>query len=64
MADFHIQNEGSVFLFVPLNDTARVWVDESLAPESWQMFGDAVAIEHRYIGPIVDGAIADGFVVE
>ncbi len=64
MADFYVQNEGSVFLLRPLNDAAREWLEGAIAVEDWQKFGDAVAIEHRCIGPIIQGATADGFVVE
>jgi len=38
------------------------WVAEHL-PTDATWFGGAVVVEHRYIGPIIGGAIGDGLVV-
>lgn len=62
-ADFTVQNEGSIFLLRPLTEAARDWVAEHI-PADAQTFGDAIVIEHRYIGDIVDGAQRDGLTVE
>ena len=63
LTDFFVQNAGSIFLLRPLTDAAREWIDEHI-PDDAQTFGDAIAVEHRYIAPIVTAAIADGLVVE
>jgi hypothetical protein len=63
VADFFVQNEGSLFLLRPLTDAAHEWVGEHI-PEDAQTWGDAIVIEHRYIAPIVTAAVADGLVVE
>ncbi len=60
--DFELSGGGTVYLLRPLARAARVWVEEHLpADATW--FGGAVVVEHRYIGPIIGGAIADGLVV-
>jgi hypothetical protein len=62
--DLYVQNEGSIFLLRPLSDAGRDWIADNVCAESWQMFGDAIAVEHRFIGDIVSGAQHDGLVVE
>ena len=60
--DFEVSGGGTVYLLRPLTRQARVWVDEHLpADATW--FCGAVVVEHRFIGPIVGGAIGDGLVV-
>ena len=64
--DFHLENHGSLFLLRPLNSVAKDWMDEHLPidnPET-QFWGDAIVIEPRYVGPIVDGIIGDGLVLQ
>ena len=60
--DFKVQNHGSIFLLRPRTPAANVWVSEHL-PEDAQSFGDAIAIEHRFISDIVRGIQGDGLVV-
>lgn len=61
-ADLQIQNEGSIFLLHQLTQIGRDWVDEHIGEEA-QRFGKAIVVEHRYIGDIAAGAIADGLTV-
>ena len=63
MADFRVQNEGTIALLYPLTDAARDWVAVHI-PEDAQRFGNAIVVEHRYIFDIIDGATADGLIVE
>ena len=60
--DFKVQNEGNIYLLLPVSEQARAWVEEHL-PEDRQYFGRAVVVEHRYIGDIVGGIQAEGLVV-
>lgn len=56
--DFYVESHGSIFLLRPRNDAARSWIDDNLYTDEDnrpQWFGDAVAIEHRYIDDIVIG---------
>ena len=52
----------SVYLLTPLNEQATDWINENLCLEGWQWQGNSAAIEHRYIGDIVEGMINDGLV--
>jgi len=61
--DFEVQDEGSICLLRPLTDAAKTWVGEHI-PDDAQWFGNAVAVEHRFIEPIVVGIVADGLEVE
>jgi predicted thioesterase len=64
-ADFFVTGEGpftTVYLLHSLTDAAREWVAEHL-PEDAQRLGNAIAVEHRYIGDIVCGARNDGLAV-
>jgi hypothetical protein len=63
MTDFTVENHGSVFLLQPHTPEATDWVTQNLNVEHWQKFGNAVAVEHRYIVDIVDGVQGDGLTV-
>lgn len=60
--DFACENHGTIFLLRPLSTDAFAWIDENLSADR-QMFGNAVAIEHRYIQPILVGIHEAGLVV-
>ena len=60
--DFEISGGGSVYLLHPLTPAARDWIAEHLPADAMRL-GDAVAVEWRYIGDIVGGAIGDGLQV-
>lgn len=54
--DLSVQNEGTIFLLRPLTDAGAAWIGENLVAEDVQWFGDALCVEHRYIGEIVQAA--------
>jgi hypothetical protein len=60
--DFRCENHGSIFLLHPLGESAQSWIAENL-PSDVQWFGRAVAIEHRFIWPILEGIQNDGLAV-
>lgn len=60
--DFTVSGGGTIYLLHPNTLKAQVWVNEHL-PEDRQTFGNAVAVEHRYIGDVVDGIRSDGLTV-
>jgi hypothetical protein len=64
MADFRIEDHGSVCLIRPLTDAAREWLEENCRPEPWQWLGGAMATEPRLVFGITDGITADGLSVE
>jgi hypothetical protein len=61
--DFTVSGGGSVYLLQPLTEAARDWCAEHI-PADAQTWGGAIAVEHRYIGPLVDGIAGDGLTVE
>jgi len=60
--DFRCENHGSLFLLFPLTQHAHSWIEEHL-PEDVQWFGNAVAVEHRYIWTILGGIQDAGLAV-
>ncbi len=64
MADIEVKNEGTVVLLIPMSSEGKAWIDENLQLESWQWYGNAAAIEARYVDPIVQGMQDDGLEVQ
>lgn len=62
MDDFTVTGDGSLYILTPNTPAAEEWVDEHI-PQDSMWFGTGVAVEHRYIGPIVEGIVADGLSV-
>lgn len=60
--DFTIENCASVILLRPLTPAAKQWLTDHM-PDDAQYFGDAVAIEPRYLEDVVDGLTNDGLTV-
>ena len=58
--DVQIENEGCVFMFHVLTDTAREWVNENVGLESWQWLGRAFSVEHRFAEDLASGMQEDG----
>ena len=63
MADFHIQNEGSIVILYPHGREAQEWIEEHL-PADAQRWGTGIVIEPRYLEDILNGIRADGLEVE
>jgi hypothetical protein len=60
-ADFSVENHGTIVLLRPLSAECEEWVEERVGNEETLTFGGAVAVEPRYIAPIVEALIAEGF---
>ena len=59
LADFDLQNEGSVVLLHPLSPRAVAWVNENIGQDNgYQPMWPSVLCEARYVEPILKG-IAD-----
>ena len=58
--DVNLDDQGNVFLFTPISRIAKEWVAQHLSLEGWQWMGNSFGIEHRFVGPIVNGMQADG----
>jgi hypothetical protein len=61
MADLLVHGGGTVYLLRPVSPAGAAWVEQHI-PDDATWFGGAVAVEHRFIGPIVEGATGDGLV--
>jgi hypothetical protein len=64
-ADFTVQGRpgDSVFLLCPQTEAASTWIEEHI-PSDAMFLGSAVAVEHRYIGDIIEGIQSDELTVE
>lgn len=63
MADLCIENHGSIFLLRAESDLGHDWIAEHI-PADAMTWGGAIAVEHRFIGAIAEGATNDGLTVE
>lgn len=54
------ENHGSLILVRPHTFEARDWLEEMTDGE-W--FADALVVEPRYLGPLVEGMVEAGFTV-
>ena len=62
MSDFSLQDEGSIVLLRMHTPVAQAWVEDHICePTYWTPH--AIVIEHRYIGDVLEGIIADGLEV-
>ena len=62
MRDFAVTNHGSTILIAALSEPALAWCAEHL-PTDAQTWGGTYVVEHRYIGDILAGIVADGLTV-
>ena len=60
MPDLRVDIHGTIVLLTPLTAKAGRWIDDNVEIESWQRFGDVIAVEPRYVGGLIAGAIQDG----
>ena len=62
--DFHVRNEGSIFILSANTGAARSWVEDHIPEDAqrWGRFG--VVVEHRFIADIVAGIQGDGLSVQ
>jgi hypothetical protein len=62
-ADIELYGAGdSVALLIPRSDAGRAWIEENLPHDAPRM-GKGVAVEARYLAPIIDGMLGDGLAI-
>jgi hypothetical protein len=61
--DIDLTLHGNIALITPLIDVVQTWVSEHLEHEESRWWGPALAVEPRYLGPIVAGMADRGLVV-
>ena len=59
-ADVQIENHGSIFLFTPMNETAREWMRANIYDPI--LYGSSWAVEHRYAWDLAEGMKQDGLI--
>jgi len=57
--DVFVHDEGTVFLLEPRSNRGEDWLQENLAGDPPRL-GKSYAVEHRYVGDIVEGMLVDG----
>ena len=57
--DLLVRGEGSIYLLRPASRRGQRWIDEHVSDDHQEWAG-AIVVEHRFIGDIVRGAIANG----
>jgi hypothetical protein len=62
MVDLAVEYYGSLYLLQPLTEEALDWLHRHVA-EGAQWFFTGLVVEPRYVGDIIQGAIADGLQV-
>jgi hypothetical protein len=64
MTDLTVESHGSIALVTPLTPLGETWLQENTVTEGWQWLGKSLGVDHRYIIPLLEGAIQDGLEVE
>lgn len=62
-ADIVVESHGSVVSFQLVSQSAREWVEEFVATESWQFLGDRLCIDWRFADGLKNAALDAGLVV-
>jgi hypothetical protein len=57
--DFLVSGEGTIYLLSPVSPEAKSFATEAFYDAHW--FGNSIAVEHRYIEPLVDRLIDEGW---
>jgi hypothetical protein len=61
--DFVVRDVGSLVILDPLNDAATSWAEGRLE-ESVMRWGSGFVIEPRYLPPIIQALLVEGFGLE
>jgi hypothetical protein len=60
---FNIENHGTIVLIRPLTGDVKDWLVEHTNDEA-QWFGNALVVEPRYVGDIVEGLVEQGYAAQ
>jgi hypothetical protein len=59
-SDFVVEYHGTITLVRPLTQACHEWLHDNVAADGWQWFGEALAVEPRYLDTLVEGMIDGG----
>lgn len=63
--DIIVENHGTIAILRGMTDAGYAWIEEHVSGEGYQPFGlGARLAEPRYVQDIIDGAMADGLLVQ
>jgi hypothetical protein len=60
--DVTVENHGTIALLRPHTEAADAWFADHIGDDA-QWFGNALAVEPRFVGDIIDGLADDGLAV-
>lgn len=63
MADFNVNDCGSIVQITPMTEQASEWVDENVHTEAWQWLGASLCVDHRFADELLDGIDLAGFTI-
>jgi len=58
--DVIVHNHGSIYLFDPLSEKAKAWVEENTDPDSRTMWVESLVVEHRFAIDVARGMQSAG----
>lgn len=59
--DFRIEYHGTITLLQPCTEACWTWLEDNVAYDDWQWFGNKLAIEPRYLDNLLQGLHDAGF---
>jgi hypothetical protein len=57
--DIELNDQGTIWLVTPRTAEATDWIADHVQDDA-QWFGCSLVVEHRYVGPLVEGMANDG----
>ena len=64
-ADIIVEHHGSLAILRGMTDAGYAWIEDNVSSEGYQPFGlGARLTEPRYVQAVIDGAMADGLLVQ
>jgi hypothetical protein len=60
--DVLVHNEGTIYLFCPLTNHAKTWIEEHVQPGA-RWFGNTLVVEHRFAWGLAQGMKDAGLVL-
>jgi hypothetical protein len=60
---FSVENHGTIVLVRPHSDDVKSWLEEHTDEEA-QWFGSALVVEPRYVAPIVEALVEEGYALQ